>query len=694
MQATTIGSDSAVQRFPTQQILNTGDRVAGFAALDGGFALASYLVTATFDSFFPVSGNIAINGGTLTLNKDLYLENASTFMPTGTISGVGHKLEFSSINMLPFTIPSCNITFIASVMPSAQTIETVDWSFDSQFMLAGTNATILSTVLFVYGFNGTTITARGTGSGSLLNLSSINSVAWHPSQYVFAVAQNNALLVASQVLTFSYVPATNTISALSSASTLSQNATAITWNPTGLLLAAGTSGATLQTPEVVVYTVNSAGSITALNATYNLMQPGTGTRFVQNNAISWSPSGNLIAVGTNTTTVGFEILILLWSAGLLVADTVTTIGNTCTAVAWSPTISGLLAAGFNTTSGTQVQLFQHHTGGLTAIPSAIINNLNAAVGTLQWNPSGTCLLVGTAPLAGTDQFNVYSYNSTQSTLTLTGASGTVTANGVQSASWAPNGIYVAEADNTNVLSAYDTTSYTTTNTCSTFTNVNWTLATDLTIQSLCLKLSGNTLVNGSGNILTLGTGASLVIDKGASVLFENLVIRGVSTGQFLCLDNAGTMSFQNTQLVLDGDYTFTNGRFDILNQLMISGTGHSFIYTSTQPSTIRNNATLLIDDGVTFSYQPSNGTRTALQFFDNTGQLFLSNAILATAAGILLEKGRLVIDGSSFLINQGGNPATSIAFGDGASSSNNCVIRCLPAANVSMASGYFLYNNL
>ena len=32
-----IGSDTAVNRFNTQQTLNNGDRIAGFAALQGGF---------------------------------------------------------------------------------------------------------------------------------------------------------------------------------------------------------------------------------------------------------------------------------------------------------------------------------------------------------------------------------------------------------------------------------------------------------------------------------------------------------------------------------------------------------------------------------------------------------------------------------------------------------------------------------
>src|SRR5581483_406628 len=63
-----IGSDTAVTRFNTQQTLFNGFRVAGFAALAGGFNIFGGLTQATFDSFFGVSGIVSFNTGTLILN--------------------------------------------------------------------------------------------------------------------------------------------------------------------------------------------------------------------------------------------------------------------------------------------------------------------------------------------------------------------------------------------------------------------------------------------------------------------------------------------------------------------------------------------------------------------------------------------------------------------------------------------------
>jgi len=694
----TIGSDSACQRFAAQQILNNTDIIAGFAALDAGFKLVSYTVSATYNSFFPVSGNVALDGGTLVLHEDLYLENVNSFMSAGTINGFNHRLEISPLSTLPFPtslLSSCGLTFITSVQPGTLAIETVDWSWDSQYLLAGSTATVSSTVLFVYHFDGQQLAARGTGSDGGLGLSAINSVDWHPAQYVFAVAQANSLGATSQLLTFSYVPATNTITTLSSVASFSQDATAVSWNSTGTALAVGTAGAFLQTPFLAVYNVNSSGVITSQAATINLTQPGIGTRFVEKGAISWDITNTFIAIGANTTTVGNEVAVAQLTPGTLTPESAATTGFNVLAVAWHPTIASLLVAGLNTTSGNGVQLYQHTAGALTQITAGSIPSIGAPVQSLAWNPNGTCLAVGWGVQSGIDTFDTYSFNSTTSQFSLVSTFSTITANGVQAVSWAPNGNYVAEADNTNVLSAYDLTSLVLTGTCSTLRNVNFTLNSDLTLQDICLKLSGVTTVNGRGNILTVGSGASIVIDTGASVLFENLVISGVSTGQLICLDNVGTMSFQNAQIILDGDFTFSTGRFDVFNQLLISGPGNSFIYTSTAQSIIWNNALLMLDANVTFSYQPTNGARNALLFVNNTAELTLNNAILAAgASGISLLTGKMVVDGSSSLFNQGQTSGTSMAFGDGTTASNDFIIRGQPAANLFMNKGFFQDNNI
>mgnify|MGYP006969554494 CR=1 FL=1 len=100
--AVDIGSDTAVTRFNNQVTINNGDRVAGFAALNGGFSINGSNATGTFDSFFQVSGPLAFNAGTLILNQDLCLSNVSNVGPLGDIVGNFHAFDLSeTVTVIP-----------------------------------------------------------------------------------------------------------------------------------------------------------------------------------------------------------------------------------------------------------------------------------------------------------------------------------------------------------------------------------------------------------------------------------------------------------------------------------------------------------------------------------------------------------------------------------------------------------------
>lgn len=110
--AVTIGSDTTPTRFNTQQVLGNGDRVAGFAWLAAGFSLLNSTVTATFDSFFQVVGNIDLNNGTLVLNQDLIVGDQSTVRSLGNIDGQGHIIEFGpSVSQLATSTASNVVRF-------------------------------------------------------------------------------------------------------------------------------------------------------------------------------------------------------------------------------------------------------------------------------------------------------------------------------------------------------------------------------------------------------------------------------------------------------------------------------------------------------------------------------------------------------------------------------------------------------
>jgi len=134
----TIGSDTSVNKFSTQQILNDSDRVACFAALNSGFKINSADATAEFDSIFPVSGNIEIGLGTLTLSQDLILFGDAKIKSIGTVYGNSHTLELSHTctafpTHITTTQDSVNITAITS-QSFSDDVYSVDWSYDSQYI--------------------------------------------------------------------------------------------------------------------------------------------------------------------------------------------------------------------------------------------------------------------------------------------------------------------------------------------------------------------------------------------------------------------------------------------------------------------------------------------------------------------------------------------------------------------------------
>lgn len=99
MQATVFGSDTAIQAaqpfftFPSGQ---TNNRLANYGWAANGFAIANATTSAEFDSVFPVSGPIQLNGGTLTLNRDLLFNNTTILQGMGAIVGQTHMMTLGS----------------------------------------------------------------------------------------------------------------------------------------------------------------------------------------------------------------------------------------------------------------------------------------------------------------------------------------------------------------------------------------------------------------------------------------------------------------------------------------------------------------------------------------------------------------------------------------------------------------------
>jgi len=92
----------SVEPFFSFPASDSDNKISSFGWFKNGFSLEDATTTCTFDSVYPVSGNIDLNGGTLYLSQDLIFKNRTTFLGAGVVIGNNHVVNFcSSINELP-----------------------------------------------------------------------------------------------------------------------------------------------------------------------------------------------------------------------------------------------------------------------------------------------------------------------------------------------------------------------------------------------------------------------------------------------------------------------------------------------------------------------------------------------------------------------------------------------------------------
>jgi hypothetical protein len=96
LHALVVGSNTTPSRpaLTTFPAADGDNEMRGFAAFENGFTLQNSSTSCLYNSFFPISGTITFNGGTLELDRDLVLTNTVSFADGGIIDGNSYALEF------------------------------------------------------------------------------------------------------------------------------------------------------------------------------------------------------------------------------------------------------------------------------------------------------------------------------------------------------------------------------------------------------------------------------------------------------------------------------------------------------------------------------------------------------------------------------------------------------------------------
>ncbi len=683
-----IGSDTAVTRFNTQQTVNDGDRIAGFAALDAGFLLTGATVEGTFDSFFPVSGVVDFNFGTLSLSQDLILHNVSSIGHQGNINGNGHIFELSeSVRCIPSETGSdiCTVTFTFDDIHE-DSVNSVHFSFDSLYLTEGAGDELY--VDLVVNENFLQI------EDELVLARDILSVNWHPSKDFIAVGMTAG--TGDELFTYTFDRSAGTLALIDGVDLggVGNSVNSVAWHPDGDHLAVASDA---NANEVLVYEIDSAGNFGA----------STSVSFSPNaNVVAWSADGTFLAVGTAQSGLLDELRIYSFVKSPLgiSLDASFDVGLNVNTIAWNKSASanGELVIGVPT-GANRLRLFRHDgAGSLVELTTGL--SVGTAVQAVAWVPDGTCIIAGLQNNAeGTGgELRVYGFNSDD---TLTQEDDIEFGDDVITVDASPNGRLLATgddgigaADPSTALFRFDADFVSTSEV--TWDSLNIVMNGNTTFDFTAIRFTGECSIDGHGCIVSFSPTFSMIIDSNASLLFKNITLAGINSTKLQLADVTSTVSFQKISMSIDDDFFFSTGCFEVLDECIIRG-DHKFIYQSPCTSIIHghlpsagggecqsgHSGALIMDHNTTFSYD-SIISSTLISMHGEYAKFIFNSATLAVTSSLLLTEGRLFFDGKCNLLCGDG-----LLFGDG-TEAGKLYVELLPAAQVDVVSGFLIDNSI
>ncbi len=209
-----------------------------------------------------------------------------------------------------------------------------------------------------------------------------------------------------------------------------------------------------------------------------------------------------------------------------------------------------------------------------------------------------------------------------------------------------------------------------------------------------LQFAGNAIIRGSGYSIDLST-HYLGIRQPGLLTLQDIVFNNVDDHKIRCIGDNASIVFRNSDLVLDGNFTFSTGSFTIQDDVIITGT-HTFSFEGSgqKTSRIAANSTLLLDTGVTFSYAPRAANQDLLAFTNVTSRLYLNGCTLkTTSTGMRLTKGTMIVDNQNSVYNDSPSSMSgAFTLGNGIAA-DDLTIQIMPNANIEMVEGSMVYAN-
>lgn len=666
MHAITVGSYTAVSRsgfvtFPA----GDNNLIRGYVVMDSGFQLEDSTVTCTYSAYMPVSGPLYLNGGTLSLTRDVMLNGKLYLITGGTIACNNRAFHFKNTGT-PVLAPATTgpIVSLVAAGSAPTTIQTNAWDSSGTYLASGAQ-----NVMYIALFNGSSTMPTAATSASQLSI--FNAISWQPgTNYLVSGRKTDASSKILQV--WSFDPTASTV-VEASFLYLGADVQSVAWRTFGNYFAACVSN------NIMFCSYNPTTSTISPNY-YGF------TGNVSSGGLSWDSTGSYVAVGTDAG----NLYVFYYDGSTIAQNAVVSVGQPVASVSYSPTAQ-FIAVGLTGTVQC-LRLFAHdrggsiYTGSLTERTSARVGQAQA-VYSLSWNTLGTSLILGAA--LGTDaELKVFSFDSSATTFALLSSMNAT--NTLWSVPWNPDNIDFALAPsltiNVDKLAPGPIYNFV----CG---NAKVTFDSNITLSSL-ITFTGTSVINGGGNTISLQFDGGIAVGAGASLRLKNVNITHVAGSNIYCIDNASTLSLDQVTLNFDDDWSFSTGKLAVVGDVDCTGT-KAFIYRSTQTSTIYDNATWYFDSGMTLSYAPLSASQSLINFNSTAACLYLYQTTLNTpSTGMKLTHGSIIIDGVCPLISAAAASSGGVILGDGLSAANNMNMRIFPGSGLVCISGFLVNNNM
>ena len=654
------GSDTAVSIENPSNIVGPTNAIKTFAFCKSGFTFADGATSCTWESIFPVMGDLNLASGILYLDTDLILNNASSIPNLGIIKAYDHIIELSE-----------NMTEIGENVSAGQLVlnlldrvtltldvDTSDWNFNDNYLAIGTALNTAGNELFIYSFDGSnlvTLTNANLSAGC-------NDVRWHPASNYLAVGND---LNTAELKIFQFNSISNILIETDSKNVLG-DVDALAWHPSGDNLATGGPNNT-QELRVFPFSGGTLGTPVIGNIVPN--------RDVQKKALSWAPSGNgnYLAVGVTGLVGSPELLIYYFDGASLTLTANANIDFTVKHLDWSPTGS-YIAVGI-LDSGSNIRVYKHNVWNGT-LTEATRDNEIVRVFAVNWKPNGQQLVVGMNRSTETE-FRVYDFDDS-STPTLSLNVEITAANDVRSVVYSHDGVFIARGDDANQFSIYKPIA-----TAFIFEDANIILNSNITLRNP-ITFKGNCLIDGQGKSFIFEDNGSINIKSNSAVNFRLMNLNFASPTTFAIEGQSSNLKFEKSKIILSSDVLLGDGSFEVDGELVITG-AYNFRYESDYTSTIKRHSSLKIEDGCIFSLGKTNSTTPIqpLEFESSTSSLDIENSTLNIKNwGFNLLKGSMNFKGESALDIEYFNPSLSsttqgLVLGDGVNVDNDPFLKFL-----------------